>query len=304
MEIAVLHNPTAGDRELSPRGLVALLRAAGYRPSYFSLKETAWKKRGALRGARFVVIAGGDGAVRKAALVLHGRHLPLALLPLGTANNVCTSLGLTGPLKKLVARWTKARPRKLDLGVARGPWGKQIFIESAGAGLVARAISIMEEVGATSEHQPASREDRLHRDNNVLQALAHEVQPVRLRVHADDRPARAGDFLLLEVMNISRVGPRFELAPEADPFDGWLNLVSATVEERDKLKRTLAGAVGKNRRSTLTHRKARTVRIEFSEGEFRLDDKVVWRGTHRSGSSRRKSQVEISILPRAIEVLI
>lgn len=305
MDIAVLHNPTAGDRELPRRKLIRLLRAAGYRVQYFSLKEDGWKKPTSLRRVKFVVVAGGDGSVRKAALVLRDRGLPLALLPLGTANNVCTSLGLTGSLKKLIARWRKARPKKIDLGVARGPWGKKIFLESAGAGLVGRAISIMAELEAASEHRPEWREDRLHRDNHVLQALVHELRPVRLRVQPDDRPERSGDYLLLEIMNISLVGPRFAIAPEADPSDGWLNVVSATVQERDKLKRTLAGSVaGKKRGPMLTRRKARTVRLELREGEFRLDDKVVWQRPIRPGAPAKKVRVEISVLPRAIEILL
>ncbi|HEX2852308.1 MAG TPA: diacylglycerol kinase family protein [Opitutaceae bacterium] len=304
MDIAVLHNPTAGDRELPRRKLVELLRAAGYRPRYFSLKEDAWKKRRALRGAKFVVVAGGDGSVRKAVLALHDRGVPLALLPLGTANNVCTSLGIEGRPKKLIARWAKARPLKLDLGVAKGPWGKKMFIESAGAGLVGRAIGIMGAVEATSEHRPKRREDRLHRDNHVLQALAHELQPVRLRVQEDDCPACSGSYLLLEIMNISRVGPRFELAPEADPSDGCLNIVSATVGEREQLKRTLAGSIEGKKRPVLARRKVRTVRIEFADGEFRLDDKLVLEATRKAGEPRKKVRIEISVRPKAVEILV
>ena len=55
--------------------------------------------------ADLVVAAGGDGTVATAARVLAGRKIPLAILPLGTANNIARSLNSDGPLDTLVASW-------------------------------------------------------------------------------------------------------------------------------------------------------------------------------------------------------
>jgi diacylglycerol kinase family enzyme len=306
MEIAVLHNPTAGDRELSHRDLLALLRRAGYRPEYFSSKEGAWKKPHALRGAEMIVVAGGDGSVKKAILQLHGYELPFALLPLGTANNICASLGIVGKPKRIVATWPRARRDWIDLGIARGPWGERMFVESAGIGLIGRAIGIMASVGQATSHQLENREDRMHRDASVILALAHELRPVRIKVSADRRRATSDDYLLLEVMNISRAGPGLVMAPRADPTDGWFNLVSATIGERARLKRALAESIGGiARRTALSRGKIRSLHLEFGAGEFRLDDKVVWsRDARPRGSRVSPVCVEISLKPAAAEVLL
>jgi diacylglycerol kinase (ATP) len=304
-EIAVLHNPTAGDRDLPRRKLASLLRRAGYQPRFFSLKEQLWKKKHAMGDAKLIVVAGGDGSVRKAVLQLHDLGRPFALLPLGTANNICTSLGIGGTPQKLIASWSRAQRRKIDLGVAEGPWGRRFFIESIGVGLVARTIAIMAKVGATSEHRPEWREDRLHRDASVMQALAHELRAVKFTVSVDAGPARTADYLLLEIMNIRHVGPGLQLAPKADPSDGWLNLVWATLEDREKLKRALAASVAeKKTRTKLLQRKIHRLRLELSEGELRLDDQIVLDlRAPRTKQKKLPVKVDISVHSQACEIL-
>lgn len=303
MEIVVLHNPAAGDRDLPQRKLRDLLRRAGYRPKFFSLKEPLWKKKHAFGQAELIVVAGGDGSVRKAVLRLHDRGLPFAILPLGTANNICTSLGISGEPRTIIDSWRHARPRNVDLGIARGPWGEKWFIESAGLGLIARAIAIMSEVGATAEHRPEWREDRLHRDASVVQALAYELRPSRISVAGVGAHVRTDDFLLLEVMNINRVGPGLNLAPAADPSDGLFDVVTATDRERKKLNQALASAVA-GASSSLLRKKTAALRLTFQQGEFRLDDKIVLRlGRERRRSRARKVTVEIAVRPEAIKIL-
>src|SRR5688572_16895861 len=52
-----------------------------------------------------VVVAGGDGTVARAGRVLAGGLVPMAILPLGTANNIASSLDIGGDVEQLVARW-------------------------------------------------------------------------------------------------------------------------------------------------------------------------------------------------------
>jgi diacylglycerol kinase (ATP) len=305
MRIAVLHNPKAGDRDLSRKELRSRLRHAGYRLNYFSLKNDDWMQPGALHGVEFVVVAGGDGSVRRAVLHLHDSGLPLALLPLGTANNICTCLGIVGTPQKIIARWAKARRRAIDLGVAKGPWGEKLFVESAGVGLIGRTIRIADAMPRPTGHGRGRREARVHRDASIVLALAHELRPVPLSVALDGRAARTANYLLFEVMNINRIGPGFELAPEADVADGLLDIVSATEGERAKLTRVLAHAFDRPT-GALSERRTSRLRLELGDGEFRVDDQVVWdRRTLRSRKAREKTVIiEIAVRPRAIEVLV
>src|SRR5262245_10485862 len=85
MDVVLLHNAGAGDESWSRRDLVRLVRASGFEPHYLPV-QSALEHPKLLERGKFVIVAGGDGAVRKAALALLGRHRPLAPLPLGTAN--------------------------------------------------------------------------------------------------------------------------------------------------------------------------------------------------------------------------
>src|SRR5262249_30744485 len=90
-----------------------------------------------------VAVAGGDGTVGTVADCLAGRRpaVPIAVLPLGTSNNISKSLGIgETTLDRLVAGWAAARRIGFDAGVVSGPSGKTRFIEGIGVGLIASAI--------------------------------------------------------------------------------------------------------------------------------------------------------------------
>lgn len=67
-----------------------------------------------------VILGGGDGTMNAAAEALVETGLPLAILPLGTANDLARSLGL--PLDPLAAARfiPKAQPQPVDLGWVNG----------------------------------------------------------------------------------------------------------------------------------------------------------------------------------------
>ena len=63
-----------------------------------------------------VVAAGGDGTVSAAARLLSGRPVPLAILPLGTANNIARTLQGDASVEELVAGWNTAARCRVDVG--------------------------------------------------------------------------------------------------------------------------------------------------------------------------------------------
>ena len=92
----LVHNEKAGDKRHDRAALVQLLERGGYTVSYFAAKECDLAE--ALgQPAEIIVSAGGDGMVAR--LVAHARSdgPPIAILPLGTANNIATRSGLTVP---------------------------------------------------------------------------------------------------------------------------------------------------------------------------------------------------------------
>src|SRR5947208_11610265 len=103
MRILLVHNPKAGSKQWSKEQLMKALVRAGHQPIYRSSKKKGWRK-GFKAKLDLVLIAGGDGTVGKVAQKLVRRKLPLAILPLGTANNVARTLGFDGPFEKLIGQ--------------------------------------------------------------------------------------------------------------------------------------------------------------------------------------------------------
>ena len=98
-----------------------MIRNAGHKVKYQSSKEKKWKKA-LKKPCDIVAVAGGDGTVGKVARELIEERIPIAILPLGTANNIAKSLGIADiSLQDLVASWSTARSINFDTGVAKGP---------------------------------------------------------------------------------------------------------------------------------------------------------------------------------------
>ena len=97
--------------------------------------------RGARDGRYDVVVAfSGDGTLNEVANGLAGSDVPLSMLPGGSTNVVCRTLGIpnnvvdaTEHLLSLADDWT---PRKIDLGLA----DNRYFIFSCGAGIDATVV--------------------------------------------------------------------------------------------------------------------------------------------------------------------
>lgn len=63
-----------------------------------------------------VMIGGGDGTLNLAAQALMDTQLPLGILPLGTANDLARTLGITPDVKSAVRTIASGKTRKIDLG--------------------------------------------------------------------------------------------------------------------------------------------------------------------------------------------
>jgi diacylglycerol kinase (ATP) len=306
MDVVLLHNSKAGDASRSSEDLAALLRRHGYRPECFSLKD-ALKHMDPLERGEFIVVAGGDGSVKRVATALANRSRPIAPLPIGTANNIARSLGVEGDLDAVVAGWRQGSRRRLDLGLARGPWGERRFIEGVGIGLIGRAIATIDMIDDVSPHKFSAKEDKLYHDLSLLLALAHDIPPVRIEVTQNGED-RSGDYLLLEVLNISRAGPGFELARHADPSDGQLDVVSVRADERTKLQDSLKRCLAQlDHGTTLDAKRAGTLRLVLSAGELRIDDDIVWPpegGRNDRADGEEHVVVEISVEPGAVEFVL
>jgi diacylglycerol kinase family enzyme len=243
-------------------------------------------------GADLVVAVGGDGTVGVAARILAGRGVPLAILPLGTANNIAKSLGYTGSIEQLIAGWDTAHPRPLDLGVARGPWGEQWFVEGVGTGLIPAGIAAMDGQAFLPEE---SAKSRLARADRTFAEVLSRIAPCRMTLTLDGIRT-TDDFVLIEVLNIRSVGPNIVLSGDADPFDGSFSVVMATRDDRAALARYLQSRVEEEDCCpSLCSQQAKHVDIQGAT-DFHVDDRVLH---DPNGGS-----MSIDIEPGAVELWI
>ena len=302
MQVTLIHNPDAGDDE-QPSGskLLGLIRRAGHTVTYQSSRAENWHT--ALEEpCDIVAVAGGDGMVGKVAKHLIDRHVPIAVLPMGTANNIAKTLGLEDkPLEQLIAGWPAALRVSFDVGVASGPWNSKYFIEGLGMGLFTET---MYRLDTTDNADLAHLEDTREKVESVLQILKERLSsftPNKLKVTLDGRDI-SGEYILLEVMNISYIGPNLCLAPHANPSDGLLDIVFVSKDERDNLSRCLSHCMeGKLVQPTLTIRKGQQLQIEWDGFTTHIDDEV-WpdRGSEFPLSV---SAIDVTVKRHALEFL-
>src|SRR5256714_7228651 len=177
MRILVVHNPKAGSEEHEGEDFIKALKKAGHKAIYQSAKEKgigkALKKKFDL-----ILAAGGDGTVTKVArrLVAMKSEIPLAVLPVGTANNFARSLGFCLSKKELIEQLNDGNCGTFDVGLARGPWGKRYFFEGAGAGLFADYLRAPKKEGEKDKPESKAEKMRSH-----VKELRRRLQTYRAR---------------------------------------------------------------------------------------------------------------------------
>lgn len=275
MKVTLIYNPDAGiDDQPTGDDIVKLIRAAGHSVALQSSKEIGWEK--ALEWtADVIAVAGGDGIVGKVAKRAIGKAAPLAILPMGTANNVANALGLADkPLDQLIAGWTSARRREFDVGAASGPWGSTYFVEGLGMGLFTDTMSRLD---ARKNIDIAHHNLTSKKLASVLEIMSYRLEAcpaLRLKLTLDGRDL-SGEYVLAEAMNIRCVGPNLCLAPGADPGDGLLDVVLVADNERQQLERYLSDRLeGKSDCAVLNVYQGRHLHIECERLPIHIDDDV------------------------------
>jgi diacylglycerol kinase (ATP) len=279
---------------LNARKLVRQFEKARYDVLYVSIKEEGWEEALHERVDR-VVIAGGDGTVSRLAPWLAGQKIPFCILPLGTANNCARSLGQMHTVESIIAGLNSERIKRLDLGIVTSPAGHRIFIEAIGIGLLA---------GFMSERRAFDRKKksriRLSPDERLTKALSHlslmskKYPETRCELRLDDENI-AGDFLGLEIVNMPRVGPNLHLAPDADPADGWFDVMWFEAKQRGLLAEYLdLCRRGERAPVPAEIRRCQRVLFQYMDAPAHIDGKVFL---------TMDSPISIRLQPQALDLL-
>ena len=299
----MIHNPEAGtSNQPSGEDLVRLIRTAGHSVTYQSSKHADWQQS-IEEPTDLVAVAGGDGVVGLVAKRLVGKRVPVAILPMGTANNIATTLNLKGvPLDRLIAGWTTARRAKFDVSCAAGPWGKSFFIEGVGLGAFTETMSRLDARSNVDLTDHEDAEKKIQATLHILKVRLEACQALGMKITLDGRDL-AGEYVLLEAMNIRSIGPNLWLAPDADPGDGLLDVVLVPDRERQRLTDHLTERTeGKNIFPQLTTHRGRHLHIECDELRVHIDDDI-W-PSHGEHPPYSPMIIDVSLHPESLEMLV
>jgi diacylglycerol kinase (ATP) len=163
------------------------------------------------RGARNILVGGGDGTLSCALFHLLGRDVTLGVLPLGTGNDFARSLGIPGSVEAgcdIIAQGYTAR---VDVGLANG----RPFLNAASLGLataIARKLTkrLKQRMGKLAYPVAAATQ-------------ARELQPFHVRMKADAQSLEL-DALQLVVGNGRYHGAGNMVAPDAALDDRRLHV--------------------------------------------------------------------------------
>lgn len=209
--------------------------------------------REARNGDYDVVVAfGGDGTLNEVANGLAGTDIPVAILPGGSTNVVCRTLGIPGNVvdatEHLLGLADRFEPRRIDLGLI----DERHFVFSAGAGIDA---TVVERVDANPKLK--ARAGPWYYSWAALSGYYRRylIDPVRMRAEADGNEAEGVTVLAQNSDPFTYFARRpVRVCPDVEIDDGHLGLaVLGRARQRDVA--TLIPRIMNSRRGAAGHRR-------------------------------------------------
>ncbi len=205
LRILVIHNPAAGGRRrrfldavlgrLARDGVQVTLRATTRRGD-----AERFAREASLDRFERLVVAGGAGTINEVINGLADRRLPVAIIPLGTANVLAAELSLPADAMRLAETIRTGRWHEVVIGRANG----RAFTMMAGIGFDAHVVA----------HVDLRLKRRIGKLAYVLETLVQlwRYRPISYEVAVDGTPYRAASVI---VAKGHYYGGRFVCAPAA-----------------------------------------------------------------------------------------
>lgn len=163
-------------------------------------------------GADRIVIGGGDGTISGALPQLLALGKPLAVLPLGTANDFANTLGLPADVFAAAEVALGGRPHPIDAGLVNG----HPFLNVASVGLAANV--------AHAQSTELKRRWRMFAYPISFLHAVRESKPFVVTLNVDDKPAWTGPVYQVSIGNGRFHGGGLTVADHAAIDDGKLDL--------------------------------------------------------------------------------
>lgn len=292
-ELFVIHNPAAGPRrpDRLRRRIEATLsaRRVSYEYAFTRGPRHAEElaRTAVARGYRRVVVAGGDGTVLEAVSALIDSDAALALVPVGTGNQLAANLGVPRKLGKSIELAVGGGIRRIDVGMIDG----RPFTCIAGAGFdaevvrpgseIKRRLGYLAYVRAAAVAAFAPKPSRLH-----LTVDGQQSSFTGIGVEITNMPSLTAPGLLQPV----------PIVPDGRADDGLLDVcVLASRTTRDFL--SVLGSI-------LTRRYERNPRLHYFRGREIVVDADPALPTQADGERLGMTPFTVNVRPRALSVVV
>ena len=209
-------------------GAGSAARAAGWEPVFAETSPaeggSGLTRRAVAAGASLVFAAGGDGTVRACAQALAGTRIPLAIVPLGTANLTARALGIPAGAGRAIDVGFRGRDRVIDLALAElGGAGPESGDGAGGISFTAMAGMGLDAAVVGAARSPDKR--RLGWIAYAVSGLAHLRMPAAdFAVRLDGGEPLRRRARCVVVGNAGLLPGGFVLLPEARLDDGRLDV--------------------------------------------------------------------------------
>ena len=282
--VLLIVNPNAR-RGAEARGLKQPLQALGLEVTVVEpegIEQLCHTIRAAGTTHDRIVIAGGDGSIAAALPALLEVETPLAVIPLGTANDLARNLELPRAQDEQLRLVAEGEVRRIDIGRANG----RPFLNAASIGYGAAVAAL---------HQGAAK--RWLGVLNYLRVLYlawRRIRPFAVEITCDGKTHK-GHFVHVAVVNGRFHGGGLEPRPTGTIDDGVLDLYALRDGPAFRLLQLLVA---------LKLRGASSPRL------FRLEGRRIRITTRRprrvnvDGELALKTPLEVEILPRALAVVV
>jgi diacylglycerol kinase (ATP) len=241
-----------------------------------------------------LIVVGGDGTVNEVVNGLGKAGFPkgvtLAVLPMGTGNDLATTLAIPDNLEQAQEVIRENRVRNFDIARIRSEGVEErFFINVATGGFGA-------ETSGLADEELKGRWGKLAYFRASLEkARDFDVREVKVTLDGEERMLRAVN---VAVGNCRYAGGGWLAAPKANPEDGLLDLV---VIEDIGLKEALALAPAALAKSDYLGKegvfsaRARKIRVETEPGglDFTADGELIG-----------DEPAEFEVIPRALKVVV
>jgi len=270
----LLHNPKAGDEANTRTELLFKIKTEGFECNYSPLDQHDWNEINEVTD--FLIIAGGDGTVRNAAIELLEKQLnqkyPIALLPIGTANNIAKTLGISAGEKSIIQSWHQQKLKKFDVGRIISGSYTGYFLESFGYGVFPLLMQVMKK-------QDKQLMDSPEKKMNLALKLLQEIITTYSAPYCDleiDGKDYAGNYLLMEIMNTKAIGPNLVLSPHGDPGDGQFEVVMIPEQQKEKfLLQVFEMFNGTEQHYKFDLIKGKNIKLNCTESPCHVDDELI-----------------------------